>query len=315
MTAKRLRRLATQIATSTIVLATGATGARAENDPAAASALFEEASKAAAAKDFGTCVEKASAAWDKFQHAQTRALQGMCEVELGKYAIGATHLADYVRTSASDVEKSFADAFARARERVAELNLACEPKGATLYVDGAAVGMSPATVFVDPGDRLVGAKKEGYAGNQKRQVFAAGSVTAVTIVLDPVEKRGTPSEPFPAWPGIVGLAAGGAAAAVGIGLLVAAGAEGAAIEEDGKGLTCDRNAPTGRCATLRDDLEARDTMGNVGLGVLISGIVVFGAGAILTTVAAGSGGDEETSAFHVTPMIGAVNGVRFDLRF
>lgn len=295
--------------------------ARAENDPDASSVLFEEASRAASAKDFATCVEKASAAWEKFQHAQIRGLQGMCEVELGKHAVGATHLAAYIRNSASDVEPQFKAAFARARERVAELELACEPRGATIYVDGEPVGLGPATVFVDPGERRIGARMRGYVNGEKTQTFAAGSVTQVKIILESVPEHAAPSEPFPAWPGIVGLAAGGVTAVVGIGLLVAAGSEGAAIEEDGRGLVCDPAAPTGRCATIRDDLDARDTMGNVGVGVLVGGLVVFGAGAVLTSVAFASGPDTpdakgKQSAFAIVPMVGAVNGLslRVELR-
>lgn len=187
-------------------------------DEAAARKLLEDAAAARAKNDFATCRDDASAAWKKFHHAQIAGLLGLCEVELGLHGEGANHLAEFLKTAVDVSAASKQEAQAaldKAKVHVAEVSLACTPSGVELLVDGKSVGMAPVTVYLEPGEHLIEAKKDGYEPGSQRKNLLASTEVKVEIVLEPIGAGERASKPV--WPFIVG----GTLAAAGVGVGVA----------------------------------------------------------------------------------------------
>ncbi|MFO0616372.1 MAG: hypothetical protein U0414_27520, partial [Polyangiaceae bacterium] len=193
-------------------------------DPADdAAKVFEQAGIAAGRKDWSECVAKAEAAWAIFQHGQIRGLQGKCEVELGKYREGATHIAFYAKNSTSGVEQDFLDALKKAKEHVAELTVQGAETSADITIDSQPMGRGPITLFLDPGKHHF----EATSGAKKGAVdfdAVAGTKPPEPVVI-PFPTTPPPGQHRPIWPAILGLSVTAGLLGAGIGTAVAANAD------------------------------------------------------------------------------------------
>ena len=236
-----------------------------EGGSAQSAKLFAEASKARDAKDYSTCISKAEAAWRSFEHAQIRGLQGLCELESGKYADAASHLAIYVNGASSAVEPEMTAGFARAKERVAELNIVCRPDRAEIAIDGRTIGKGSTTVYLEPGSHTIVAKSSGLDDHDEKRELAAGTKVAITIEL--AQTRVADARPL--WPGILGLTLAGGALVTGIATTVASnGASSDASDASHTlGKSCSAASPAPACQKAFDSQNKANTLGNVSIAM------------------------------------------------
>ncbi len=246
-----------------------------EQSSAESAKLFTEASHAHDAKDFKGCAAKAAQAFAKFEHAQIRGLQGLCELELGQYREAATHLAFYVDQTTSGAEPAMKAGLALAKERVAQVIVRCDPSAAELTLDGTKVGKPPISIFLDPGPHTVSAQIDGYLPREEKRDIAAGTKIEISIRLsrDVVEK------PRPIWPGAVGLGLAGGALVAGIATtVVSMGASSDAKSAHTKlGSGCSSKQPSSPCQSGFDSEKKADLFGNVAVGSFIAAGVLAAA--------------------------------------
>lgn len=307
----RVRRAAGSTALVAALVLAGSAAAPARADQAAdeAAILMKDAAAAYDKGDFATCRTKATEAWAKFQHAQIAGLLGTCEVKLGMYVEGATHLDWYVKHANGPVNPDSQTALDMARQRVSEVTLSCNTGDVDWLVDGKPVQTETSTVFLPPGDHTIGAAKEGYQPKQEPQKVAAGTRMTVTINLEPVPQGGGAGgggtggtgpdagggSKIPVWPGAVLLGTGAVGIGVGIGLLVAASGKGSDAEEAGQGLTCDPDNLSDACQGVADSLSSRDGLNTGGTIALTLGGALAVAGAVLLPLAL-TGGSKKSDA-------------------
>ncbi len=281
--------------------------ARAEESDASkeSAQLFEEASRARDAKDFKGCVSKSEAAWAKFQHAQIRGLQGLCELELQQYRDAATHLAFYVDNAASAVEPPMKEGLARAKERVAEVTLRCEPAAVDITLDGQSLGKPPITVFLDPGAHTVSARSEGYLPREEKRDLAAGTKMDIVINLS----RDVVERPRPIWPGALGLGLAGGALVAGIATtVVSTGASGDARNAHTTlGGGCSSKSPNAACQAAFDSEHKADLFGNVAVASFIAtGVLAAASIPYLVWAAGGHTSSASKTGWTIVPVISPV---------
>jgi hypothetical protein len=158
--------------------------------------------------------------------------------------------------------------------------------GADVFAGGQFVGVSPLgkdEVFVDPGDVAASARDANGRETQKTARVAAGGSAAVRLVMPPrtaEPDRFAPRERPSLVPAIVIGGAGLAAGAIGVGLFVAAGGKAAEADDQLASLRTQYgpvpcpNAP--ECADLKEHRQSRDSLMDIGTGLMIGG------GAVLT---------------------------------
>ena len=298
--------------------ATWSLPAHAEDQASAESGkLFEAATKAHDAKDYALCVTRSEEAWQKFQHAQIRGLQGLCELELGKYVDAATHLSLYVNGAASAVEPEMRSGLARAKERVAEVSVACHPEGAEITVDGNVVGKGSTTVFLEPGAHTIDAKNDGLEDHREKRDLAAGTKITIAIELTAATES---TSARPMWPGILGLSLAGGALVTGIATTIVS--NGASSDAKGAhntlGKGCSSSSPTPACKDAFDSQSKANTFGNVAVGMYITAGVLAAASIPYVIWASGGQGrrHRDDRAMRFTPIISpAVQGFTFQTAF
>ena len=114
---------------------------------------------------------------------------GRAEVGAGKYREGAEHLSLALRDKPDNLPeaeaKAWEEAFTKATAQLGVLKISVRPNGADVVVGGRSVGTSPlpGPVFVEPGQVLVEARKEGYFGLRSTKTLAAGAEEAMDFTL------------------------------------------------------------------------------------------------------------------------------------
>ena len=287
-----------------VALAFHPLAARADQAEDEAAALMNAAADAYQKGDYGTCRDKANQAWTKFQHAQISGLLGSCEVKLGMYSEGATHLDFYLKSTTDQPNPDAKQLFEEAKQHVSEVTLACHPEGVIFKIDGKPLGTGSSTVFLTPGQHVVSAEKQGYETKQAPESVAAGAKMTVNIQLEPVKVHMSPI------PGIVTLSVGVVALAVGGGLL---GLHASQLADGrvqaGKMPACPTAGPGpvgGDCTKLDNQAKAATTSGNAGAGLLIAGGVVAAAGVGLLAweLVGGAPKSTERNSVYLVPAIG-----------
>jgi hypothetical protein len=103
-------------------------------------------------------------------------------------------------------------------ETSGSLSVTTDPAGATIYIDGAQQGISPATIpGLSPGSHTILLKLDGYQDRSAPVTIAAGQTQTLSSALSPA---GTPQPVLPAATKTPGFEAAGAAGAVGALLLI-----------------------------------------------------------------------------------------------
>jgi hypothetical protein len=149
--------------------------------------LYIEGQKAGTKKKWGEAYANLLAAWSLKRHWQIAGVLGWVEVELGKYRDAAEHLAHYLREAPKDKVKERQSAevlLVEARKRVGALQLKVEPAGAEVVVDGQILGKAPLSteVFVDPGTKVIEARRDGYAPAKRTIEATAGAPTQMVAM-------------------------------------------------------------------------------------------------------------------------------------
>lgn len=128
---------------------------------------------------------------------------GACEVELGKYVEGATHLSQFLRESPPERlpedRQRATESLERAKSKVLTLAIRPESAGVSVYLDGLSLGIAPIAeeVFVEPGTHTVRA----VLGNMEGEVEVSGEAGGRKVVKVPLAVRQPPKvvEPTPNW--------------------------------------------------------------------------------------------------------------------
>jgi hypothetical protein len=257
------------------------------------------------------------------QSVEIAANLAVAETKLGKHRDAATHLAFALRTfpvkedpkKKERIEALLADA----KTHVAELTIEVED-GATIRVDGEAVGVSPlgTPIYIEPGDRSIEAENGARARGARRLTLAAGQSQRLRLILVAAPGSATasasatgmptaqpsasssassmpPSEARAAWPAI----ALGSVAAIGIGVGVGTTVAGVGSTGDVEGTPC-LGAPETCPAVLSDAVDKRNMLVGVGAVGFSVGAAAL-AGMIVYLVWPEPDGSNRASAVRVTP--------------
>jgi hypothetical protein len=165
--------------------------------------VFREAIAAYDKNDWAVCRTKAIGVWQQIKNPKVAGLLGMCESELGLNRDAAEHL-DFFFKKAKDAPpdqlKAAQARFDKVKAKIATVTLVPTPPDADVLVDGKILGKGQTTLFVEPGDRLLAASKNGQEKGR-------------TVTLSPGDTRTIQIEvPFDAAAGGGGAGAGGAGA-------------------------------------------------------------------------------------------------------
>ena len=108
---------------------------------------------------------------------------GLAEVRAEAYVDGARHLSAWLRGAPEDDHKKSAEELLKAaEERVARLEITCEPLAETVEVDGVRVADPSAPVYVSPGEHVVVASR-GPQRATRRMTLGAGQIVSVQLSL------------------------------------------------------------------------------------------------------------------------------------
>ncbi|MGK3997001.1 hypothetical protein [Sorangium sp. So ce1024] len=163
----------------------GAPGAPCD-DGARAASLYSEGVSAAREGRWQEAYSAYLEAWKLKQHYQIAANLARAELKLGKHRDAAEHISFFLREAegVSEADRALArQMLDEARAHVATLTLAVSRAGATVLVDGAAVGTSPLgrEVYVEPGARRIEARIEGERPAQASLALAPGASQEVEL--------------------------------------------------------------------------------------------------------------------------------------
>ncbi|HKY41132.1 MAG TPA: PEGA domain-containing protein [Polyangiaceae bacterium] len=277
-------------------------------DTARATELFKNGKAAFAKGEMAEAARLFAQALEIRKSSDIAANLAQAELEQQKYRSAAEHFSWALLNllpSATDAQrKAVETGLARARAEVAVLRLEIKPEGAEVLVGSQMVGKAPIAggVFVEPGEVIVSAKRDGFVAIDKRVVAGKGTEQAIEIELTPQQG----AEAAPAAPALAvdsGLnpsSAGGAApvdrgarkslvpAFVATGVAVAGGMMGLVLtltasskENEADDLRdrllgqggCgeDGGAPPSECADLTSDRESVDASRNLAVGAFVVG--------------------------------------------
>lgn len=195
--------------------------------------LYRQAEAAFAAGKVDDARHLLLEAWSVRQTYDVAAALGQAELELKLYRDAAEHL-DFAVRNFAPLESEVAldgvkNDLRAAKSQVAEVRIAVNEPGATVSVNGKAVGQSPlaASVYLDPGNHAFGAKLADRA-QDKRMALARGGSYDLQLVIPPASAL--PPDAATAnnknyTPPIITAVAGGVALGTGIALLVMAGSK------------------------------------------------------------------------------------------
>lgn len=119
---------------------------------------------------------------------------GQVRIQLGHYARAHEALTAYLEQGADEISAERRDAVGgdlrMLATRVATLSIELNVAGATVSVDGAAVGVSPlpGPILVNAGPHEVTAKLAGYQGDTAQITLAGQDVTRVSLELELITK-------------------------------------------------------------------------------------------------------------------------------
>jgi len=284
--------------------------------------LFEQATAAYDAKRFPEAEAKLAEAWGIRKTFDVAGNLGVVELKLGKPAQAAGHLTwalqHFAPSQSERVRQGYQKALDTARAQCAALRVRVSLAGAEVAVDGRMVGVSPIEdeVFVDAGDLVIEARREGSATVRQAVTVGKGEAREVALVMAPVAVVPATAK-RPLWPVVVGsvLAVGGLAA--GAGLTVAANGKSTDIDglqtmlrQGGSRYPCASAAPAVGCTTLRDTAAARDRLSNAAVASFVTGGVLAVTTAGLGIWLAKAPADEKADPrqLRIAPVVGLGEG-------
>ena len=301
-------------------------------------ARYERGRERFAAGDIQGALDDYRAVYAARPTAEVAGNLGNAAYQLGLWAESAEALRwGLANLPADDPRRpKFQQRYDQARSKAGALQVAVEPSGATVLVDGLVVELGPKPTYVMPGPRRLEARLDGYQPQTQTVDAAPGVTTTVTMTLAPAG-TGAPAPlptplPMPVDEGddhrttqlalgITGLIVGAGGIGAGIGLLLAASAKGddaAVLREQiqsGQGAELGES-PCGEgpvsvndCPALADAVDGEATFRAGGIGALVAGVVVAGLSATYLFWPSGEGGNEGTALqLDVAPGYAEVRG-------
>lgn len=259
--------------------------------------LYDEGVKAAGRGQWEQARQAFLEAWERKPHYQIAANLGRAELKAGKPRAAVEHLGYFLREAPEDVapeDRAQAEALlAEARGQVGTLALQVEPAGAEVLVDGEPVEAASGAleVPVDPGHRVIEARREGYLPLRQEVDVAPGARVAVALRLKREKAPVAPPAPEEGGRslGVIGVGLGVTVAAAGAGVVLVVLGMGKASELD----DFEENAePTKEDKDKWLDLEqSRANLLNAGTWSLIGAGVVGGATAVYALTGKKAGGE------------------------
>ncbi|APR87925.1 Dihydrolipoamide acetyltransferase component of pyruvate dehydrogenase complex [Minicystis rosea] len=289
-----------------------ATDTRAPSDEA--DALFKKGMAALSSGNTQQAYELDLAAWKLKQTHDIAGNLAQVELMLGKKRDAAEHiafaLAHFPPTVPSERREGMKKVLDGLRKDLGVLRIQVNVADAKVAIDGTPIGAAPlaSEVFVEPGAHVIEATLKGYKPARASVDAARGASQDVALKLEEA-----PSVPPPttrsAIPGAVIGAVGGAAAIVGIGLLVGAGskASSASTLHDqiaAGGLGCPKDS---RCVDLANTSRSADTLHNAGVGFLV-GAGVAAAGTLAYFLWPRPKAEAPKASMHIVPNASATGG-------
>ncbi len=214
---------------SVVLVAVCATSARADDQDQQVLALMKKALAAESAGHLSEAEALDKQAFDMKPTFDVATNLGIVEVEQGEWRAGCQHLsyatARFPVVLKKDIRENAMKRLAEASEHVARVHLNVAAAGATVTLDGTALGTSPITdvVCLDPGHHEFRSTRDGYEdASLPFEAGHGGPPVELTIELRGKNGDGGPKPPIqhpppptkPIWP----YAVTGAAAAVGLGV-------------------------------------------------------------------------------------------------
>jgi tetratricopeptide (TPR) repeat protein len=177
--------------TSSFALAAPAVSAASEqiaDSSARAQAFMDEGSRHFDKKEWALAREYFLKAWELLQHHTIAANLAEVEIKLGLYREAAEHLSFVLAQAPSNKSEDLAVAKTQldeCKQHVAVIELTVNEPGATVRVNGKAVGLSPleTEVFVDPGEVVATAELAGFEPASRTFRVDAGVHSSVSLVL------------------------------------------------------------------------------------------------------------------------------------
>ncbi|HVJ79584.1 MAG TPA: PEGA domain-containing protein [Planctomycetia bacterium] len=289
--------------------AKGPAAPAAEPEKEAAKKL-EEGLRAQKAGQHDKAREALDAAFRIKPNAEIALALARSEMQLGKPRDAAEHLSYFLREGQAakpEDRQSAEKMFAEAKSKVGTVIVSVDVDGSEVQVDGKPVGTSPLSgaVFVEPGPRILTARKEGMLEAKKELTVAAGAETTVPLAVTPppppvAKPLPPPPPPPPARNKTLILA--GAGIAGGLALVSLGTFIGYSVVDSNSYDTWKTN----RCVQTNQQCEndfrdAQSTSAALGTTALVT---LIGAGVIgaVTAVYAFTGKKSQPSAsLHVTP--------------
>lgn len=252
---------------------------------------------------------------------------GAAQLAQGKLLEAAQHLAFTLRMFPLTGEPALRDqmqkAYDQCRQGVGAVRVNLAVRGATVLVDGVAVGEAPLAdeVFLEPGDHVFEAKLEGYTGAPQHVSALKGASVEVTLALSPLPpprpvktsvevvavRRRNPA-PGIALAGVALLTFGAGAGFLSLSASKRSNAEVLRTQILDVGHGCVNGAANydSRCTSLESTLHSDDTWHDVAVGSFIVGsAAAVGAAAYFLWPQRRAASGRE---IQVTPVVGAGHG-------
>jgi hypothetical protein len=247
-----------------------------------ANELFDQAAAAFDAGRYAEAQEKLEQVWALKKTYDVAGNLGVVEVKLGKYPQAAEHLAwalqHFPLTEPPKARRGFEQELEKARAQSGALRVVVSVEGAEVSVNGRPAGKAPVAdeVFVEPGMITVAASAPGYEAAQQTIRVEKGGSAEVKLTLGQQRRSLVP--------GIVLGSAGVAAAAAGIGLMVAYGGKKSSattlssnIQSSGGYCLSPSASLAAQCTQLHSQTADGATFHRAAIGVLVGGAASLAA--------------------------------------
>lgn len=259
--------------------------------------LLQQGREAFEGKRYDEAHQRLSQAYRLLQSYRTACALGQVELELEMHRDAAEHLdicvSRYPIDDPQQARDRVLDGLREARRHVAVFEPLLDLRGATILINGVAVGTTPlaADLFVEPGLRRVTARKAGYHDVSAELLFPAGGTAVWHTVLTPLVSA-PPSQPESGGNVYLGIGtaltavtlAGGAALAV----IAHVEQERATRALAGAG-TCPASSDRDACVTARRQVDAASRSSDLAAATLWAGA---GLGLVTAVVAWVTSGDD-----------------------
>lgn len=265
-------------------------------DAAVITRHYEAGQKAAKRKQWPQARQSFLEAWKLRPHYQIAANLGRAELMVGAYRDAAEHLAFFLREAPAEVsaeDRAQAQQWLdEAKAKIGTIRVKVEPADAEVLLDGVALPAPlPPEVYVEPGKRVLEARREGRVSARRELELAAGQGEAVELVLAEVPPPAPPPKPAPPpepaggrSPVLIGVGIGTAVAAAATGTVLVLMGAGKMSERDKVCIASESNPCLPEVVSQWDGIErSRVDLLNVGTWALI-GAGMVGAATVVYAV-------------------------------